>query len=531
MITNSIINLNPTAQERINAINTIKYTLLLDYEAPNVQQCNASLIPIVMEQCQKCCSALFPTPSAPQYNFFGSASPESSKPLAFLANSSKEGQRDSNAYLHTMILQNCVMSSYHAILSALLNGYSIKPYTLRNTIQEHGIQWLYTKKYLNIEETGPTLKPNPGRKTDNKTKSSTASSFRETLRNRKQEIPFLLNFMLSKTETLGIQLQFTSLCQLLVKMHSLKLLNPASINWGNKYQKSLMPSDMLDLLEKHINQINTAVKVCTAVPAADSLYLHYLIERICNFNLFYSLIKNMERIEQASVYRFTGENFLDILASCIKLPNPFSRTYFLHYAFDHIDAKTHSNKDFWHDQDIERADIAVGINRKVPYGFYFDKWFQQFEYFIKIMSQYIIPIYGWCFLTMLLECIENIYPHSPHCFHLENAMNALILYMADNHKSIREPLTLSNKKSMDGVSLISSKNFSVLKNFCLDRKEDIGNLRKSFFFNTDNTGTLKNKDVDLNLTLLNPSVFKGEGGKCRSRILSHYFDLLLWPPR
>ena len=146
------------------------------------------------------------------------------------------------------------------------------------------------------------------------------------------------------------------------------------------------------------------------------------------------------------------------------------------------------------------------------------------------MSQYVIPIYDWCFLTMLLECIEKSSPQKSPRFHLEQAMKLLIQYMAANYKDILRPIKFPKGERFDGIDIVSDKNFDTLVNFCMARKEDITTLINFFFFETDENMTLRYKDIRLNLSPLNPSIFKGKEGKCRSRILNDYFDLLLWPP-
>ena len=522
MISNTIIPLHPGSPERIDAANTIKYTLLLDYAAPEMEKVTDGLIPEIMTQCQKCCSSLFMNPSAPQYNFFGSPDPESQKPLAFLESSASASRQASRIYLHTMILQNCVMSSYHAVLSALLNGQSIAAYTLCNHIKNQGVQRLYQNNRLRMTDGGIDLHfrsvANSGPK-----QSSKASGFDQKIRTRNNAVPFLMGFMMPTDSPLRIQLQFSSLCQLFLETDELKSL------YTIKNTKSLNLLKMLEKLESTIATIKDAAKTSLSVPAADSLYLQYLSERACSLNLFYSLIRNIKRIEESSIYRFTGENFLAVLSSCTVLPNPFTRTYFLRFAFDHIDSRTHSALDIWHYNDMERADTAVGYTRKVSSGFHFDRWFQQFDHFVRIMSQYIIPIYDWCFLIMLLECIEKIYPQKPPRFHLEQAMILLVQYMEANYGDILQPIKFPAGALSDGIDIVSSKNFDTLKNFCTDRKEDITSLFSLFFFKTDEDRTLRYKDISLSLKPLNPSIFKGKEGRCRSRILNNYFDLFLWP--
>ena len=283
----------------------------------------------------------------------------------------------------------------------------------------------------------------------------------------------------------------------------------------------------LEKMEFAIKSVEQATEISHTVPRVDSLYLQYLFERICNFNLCYSLISNIKRIEENSIYRFTGKEFISILSSCACLPNPFTRTCFLRFAFDHINEKVDSYYDLWHYYEMERNDIFMGSTRKNHNGFYFDKWFQQFDLFIKTMSQYLIPVYDWCFLTMLLECIEKSYPTESHSFHLIKAMELLTKYMSINYATILQPIKFSAETPIDGFDIISPKNFDVLKDFCINRKDDINELMKAFFFEISEN----NKCItDLNLTLLNPSVFKGKKNSCRSKILINIFDVLLWPP-
>ena len=76
MIKNSYISLAPDSITRNDAVNSIKYTLLLDYRVPSINN-DSDLIPSVMESCQNCCQGLFKDTLSPYkitFNFFGTSS-------------------------------------------------------------------------------------------------------------------------------------------------------------------------------------------------------------------------------------------------------------------------------------------------------------------------------------------------------------------------------------------------------------------------------------------------------------------------
>ena len=115
----------------------------------------------------------------------------------------------------------------------------------------------------------------------------------------------------------------------------------------------------------------------------DGVYHYYLTEKAYNFHLYYCLLENIKNVSQHTSYRFTEQEIISILTLCTNLPNPFSRAYFLKYAFDHIEAKTNSYHDFWLYHDMNQRHIVGLQNPKTPKGFQFQKWLQQYELFIN----------------------------------------------------------------------------------------------------------------------------------------------------
>lgn len=537
MIKNISIPLASNAQERVDAANTIKYTLLLDYKTPVFTETNTDFVSQVMEQCQKCCRELFTTSNfEPDYCFFGS--PDIHRPdsdsLTFLRSSSVVPDDGlSFTTIHTMILQNCVMSSYHAILSALTEKSSITSYKLVNDIKKNGIHTLYKKKILLITENGMSFAPSKSAtKTKNEKKSSKASTFNSAMKSRLKSFPEFFEFMLlgeTSTDRFShFHLQFSSICRFLQD-------NLDLCSFKNLYsiKGNLRPQNFLDSLRKNITTLTPAIQNFNNIPGKnfsfsgndiiDGMYHYYLMERIFGFNLFYSLIRNIERAECNPMYHFTGEYILKTLSTFMQFPNPFSRTYFLRFAFDHINPKTDSYADFWNYHDINKRDTIVSSTRKEPIGFRFDKWLLQYELFVKLMAHYIIPIYDWCFLILLLESIEAAYPDQTHYYHLEKAMNSLTSYITTNYKTILRPYIPPNNKDLDDLDIISEKNFDTIYNFISLRKDDIQILQREFLFHN------KNSERSLNFLPLNPSIFKGKDKKNLRQIQDFYFDLSLYP--
>lgn len=540
MIKNITIPLTPGAQERKDASNIIKYTMLLDYKTPAFTEANAEFITQVMEECQKCCHELFAQPNQPlRLTFFGSYKEDSYSPnsMTFLNHypffSNMNGFPD--AGIPSMILQDCVMASYHAVLSALSEMCTITIYRLINDSKQNGLQALYRKGMLTVAEKGMQFKPvnGPNRENANAKKSSLASDFAKRLKGRLKAYPWLFNFMLSDAgaeakQTLQLRLQFSAICSFFLENMDFPSLKRLTLE-----EKNLKSQELLDALDKSISSLTPPINHSgrhakngfntNGWGIVDSMYRYYLIERIFSFNLFYSLIRNIEKVESSSIHRFSGKDTLDTISSFIQFPNPFSRTYFLRFAFDHIDSNIESNCDFWHSHDIENRDVHASSTRKSPKGFFFDKWLSQCSSFIKIMASHIMPIYYWCFLCILLESIEIAFPSESHYQHLEKAMQALADYIRMNYRDILQPCTVPQEKNSDGLDIVSKKNFDTLYDFVNARQEDIKILQEEFFH------THIESECSLNLPPLDLSLFKGKDKKNLSHIQDFYFDLVLYP--
>ena len=536
MLKNTTISLEPTSPERIDAINTIKYTFLLNYDAPKIGDNTNNLISQVMENCQKCCSSLFSsTDYHIAYDFFGDLCDYTSSSLSYLnsyPSVSNINGIPSNISIHSMILQNCIMSSYHAILTALLSGKALPIYTFHSIIENKGIHCLYKKHALNFTDSGPQIDKTKLQSTlDSKQKSSLASAFRQKIDARNFSNESLMNFVIDKKEPISQrncnpQLQYSTLCNAMCKIpsHSLKkLYSTKSCN--------LSTEAFVKILENNINELTPSIEKLDPISPdsykeyggsiVDLVYHYYLAERSCNINLLYSLLKNIERTKHNFHYSFSDKEILKILSKCRTLQNPFSRTYFLHFAFDHIDLKNNSYLDFWHTHNYEHRSAIVTDARYIYKGFEFSKWLRQYDQFIDYMSQYVIPIYDWCFLNMLLESIEHHYPNKSHTFHLETIMTLLANYITEEYHSILQPITFVANTNMSEVDMITPKNFfPLLNNF----SEQQLNILREYML-------CENIDTELNLQPLNPTRFRGQNGENLSDIQNLYLDLLIYPHR
>lgn len=523
MISNQTIRLDSNSPKRLEAENIIKYTMLLNYDIKDLNANSADIIAQIMDSTHKCCSFLFASdPKYIQYNFFGTLVPRKPDTLAYL-----NALSENKASIHSMILQNSVMSAYHAILTEYLSSYSITSYTLNN-LKKCGFYAAYKKGIISVAENGVSLsKSNLRNGTKDYSKnSSKASDFNKIFMSRYKAIPSYMYFLQSGNGTQkcylfgnGTQkrylLQYATLCKAICGISPSMLRNL----YGNE-SKKLSPAYISDAISNLINVFTPPIKEFSPIDErnftqfggniVDGVYQYYLAEKIFNMNLFYSLVQNINQKEKNTNYRFSNPYIMEGLSTCRKLPNPFSRTHFLRYAFDHIDNECISHLDYWHDHDIEKRDVAMPIERKMPLGFQFDKWFQQFQQFIIYMSEHVIPIYDWCFLTMLLNVIEYSHPKKDHLFHLQKGLDILGAYITKNYRDIMRPITLSEKKSMDGVDIISQKRFSfdynTIELFC-----------NPFF---------KRINSELNLAPLDLKSFKGTNNKHVKIIQDFYNDLL-----
>ena len=225
---------------------------------------------------------------------------------------------------------------------------------------------------------------------------------------------------------------------------------------------------------------------------------------------------------------FCQKEILDILCLCRKLPNTFSRQYFLKYAFDKLIIQPFSYLDFWH---AHRLDMSTSVHEsplKSINHFQFTRWLEQFSLFCNYIGEYVIPIYEWCFTNMILEVIEQKIPYNPkkddfrsvHILRLSTAMESLAKYIESNYKQILRPMEFPiNQDTLDLItkhkSGIDDLNFSA---------DFLQQLFEAFYS--------PERDLDLNLPHLNPDFFlygKNNAVHKNETHLRNFYINLLYP--
>lgn len=181
--------------------------------------------------------------------------------------------------------------------------------------------------------------------------------------------------------------------------------------------------------------------------------------------------------------------------------------------------------DYWlyHDpnQELNFANIHT---RKMPNIFSFPKWLEQYQLFMGYMSQFIIPVYEWCFVNMLLETIEHKYPTRNHTYHLYQGIELLASYMNKNSNILLSPI-IYEEAAKTPNDLLLTKIAQKQNNFPKKRPQgrylpqELSMTKKMDWLQFDDTLNdvfqillsnfySGNQDKELNLKLLNPSYFK-----------------------
>lgn len=416
MIHNTDISLHPSSAFRKDALNSLKHTLLLKYEIPQTNT-KSQLIPEVMKSCQKCCQGLFidtykSSDEKINFDFFGTLSSlddatlkDPSHQLSFLDRFPPNKDMYPNMKevgFPTMILDHCVLSCYHAVITELLGNKTVTSYEIRNDIKSYGIHSLYKNGILNFDPE-PGLKKKNSSSCENSKRSSSASDFGKKAQSHLKQLSSTQSLFkdADANATNGFFLQFADvfshICDIDVRnwyFLSSKTIDNSRTNILEKFES--LSQDLFPKADK-----NSLVTV-------DEMYRYYIIERISNFKLIAFLLKNIAHIEKKTSYSLCQNDLLkDVLCLCHKLPNIFSRQYFLQYAFDKLINKPISYLDFWHAHKLDMNTSVLESPLKDVKHFQFIRWLEQFSLFCNYMSEYVIPLYEWCFTNMLMDAIEQ----------------------------------------------------------------------------------------------------------------------------
>lgn len=244
MIKNTFFSLASNAQERIDALNTIRYTLLLPYNVPKLNK-DSNFIDSLMYKCHECCRGLFSNNKQTSYYFFFGRSREVMPfPLYYLNYEPVPVDLDiatKDIGFHTMIMQHCIISTYHAILTELLNEEMVKSYSIANDIKNQGFYTLYKRGDISIQERN--IQFNKHIK-ESSPKSSNASCFNGLTQTHIKVLPKVMDFLTTRSteDFFNYKLQFASLVNTInnIKVSVFKTLSP-------KTKKPI--HDILDIIE------------------------------------------------------------------------------------------------------------------------------------------------------------------------------------------------------------------------------------------------------------------------------------------
>ena len=532
MIKNTYISLDTLSSLRNDAVNSIKYTLLLDYHLPNVNNMD-NLIPTIMKGCHECCRGLFQNDTPINFNFFGL--PSSSKPsgendrLSFLdtysgsIDNKKISSREEVGF-PTMILDHCILSCYHAVLTDLLHKEMVTSYQISNGLKKEGIYSLYLKNRLDFtaQDSSKTSEKSILKKSGNNSYNcSKAAEFTKSVQTHFKALPHLKFLFVDNSNPTSNKyfLQFSWLLYQVcnINAHKWKIFSSSV----TKENKEMVLQNFENLSREISPKFNDSHPISSEeiffkhfdIPT-DGLYSYYIKERVFNFNLVYSLLRNIRCIEK----RISQENIFSMLSACQKLPNVFSRQYFLQYAFDKMSTEPISHLNFWHDHclDMNKDVSPIEYGTEPETHFQSTMWIKQFSYFCNYMAEYVIPIYEWCFTNMLMEVIELNFPSEAHIKHLEKVLKALGKYMGDNYRRIIRPIEIPASQEL--LDIITPHEKGVMD---LDYPADFLQQVLNEFCSTQ-------RELDLNLIPLTPDFFITGGNQTRNKdhIRNFYINLL-----
>lgn len=579
MIKNSYISLKPSSANRTDAVNSIKYTLLLDYRAPIIENME-NPIPEIMKSCRECCRGLFQDKGDCKiyFDFFGDQeltelTYQKHHELAFLdvfppydfVGHNEDG-------FPPMILDHCVLSCYHAILTEMLHGTEVTSYELKNYLKGKGFYSLYKNKELNLESDKIVFNVEKFTDKKNRQKSSSASDFMRVVETHLKVLPYTKNLFTNADPdntnqvTSKFPLQFSSLffniCGIrsnswspfpkekakpekseakekdksvetdksnkdIPKKDEEPKFKGYKIIKSNKHNVLQRFEDLTDEIfpktdDNKFPKIPEKLFTNSSGNPVDGLYNCYITERIFNLNLTYSLLNMIIHIQNAAHFDLSHKNMIDLLCCCQNLPNVFSRQYFLQYALDKLVDKPISYLDFWHKHTPYSDDKPYESAKDRNHQFQFARWLEQFELFCNYMSQYVIPIYEWCFTNLLMDVIEQKYPNEQHKQHLLYAIDSLAGYMERNYEKILRPVEVScNQDWVDIITKHKDNTAVIAEKFS---ESSLKRIFEALFPNEE-------KEIELNLAALNPDFFRshnrGKAGSNETRIRDFYIDLIM----
>ena len=527
MIKNRIVKLDKDSQERIDAKNTIKYTLLLDYQVPEYD--DDRFINNIFSKCNECCFGLFYDKIfyyltyGGKCAFFGSLSNPLKKEdpipyelqidtipdfktftngyISYIKKSTYD--KDENSYqlnFNNLILQHCVISCYHAVITELDGNGQVSDYSIVNG-NHISTPKNYTKASNNTE------------------KSRLASDFKKKSNNHLKAMPFFENIAHNQ---LFSEVWFQVCC-----VNKSRFCNL----FDTEEKDNLNLKSIID----NITFISDKLLVVENINTMEVIHYNYIVERIFNFHMLISIINTIfstHNNNNNNYYKLDQNDLISTISKITSLPNVFSRQIFWLYAFFHVNKNINSFYDFWFKNDPDNSDTFAVSTRRIKRSFDLYRWKDQFHLFIKYLSEFIIPIYEWCFTCMMFDSLEKEFPNMSHEEHLKKSAKLLKKFALKNHQILINPYPAVSKNKANSNSNIYN---------AVNKIEKIiypSTLSENAIMTLINNFLSANKNIDLNLSPnINPEYFKANPRNLRhtstDKIREFYIDLLrynYWKP-
>ena len=180
---------------------------------------------------------------------------------------------------------------------------------------------------------------------------------------------------------------------------------------------------------------------------SDRIYLRYQIEKIFAPSTINCLYQNIVATRN-QVYSLCDQDSVDFLASCLKLPNVFTRQYILQMAIDTI-AKHYDydfgDSDFFSNKKEVSALVTYSHSKTSYSGAYvkLNAWKIRYRNLINYLSQIVFPIFENYFFCSLWDMLKRDTPDATDADnavkmyallrdYLNNAENAHDLFDTDN---------------------------------------------------------------------------------------------------
>ena len=144
---------------------------------------------------------------------------------------------------------------------------------------------------------------------------------------------------------------------------------------------------------------------------SDRIYLRYQIEKIFAPSTISCLYQNISAT-QGTAYSLCDQPTIETLASCLRLPNVFTRHYIFQMAVDiiskHYGCKFHASNFFKNAQESPNALMTYADSNTSYLDKFFklDAWKANYRHFITYLMQMVFPIYENYFFCSIWDLLK-----------------------------------------------------------------------------------------------------------------------------